>query len=199
MPMAVRTLAPQGQAPVLRVKLTRGHLSAINGIRLDECLFIRVRPTPYDSEAVVGFLCVLLRKLPASLCSFGTAHLFIALNRSRTFSSRERSNASSLNNCLVMPPIQPLKASETFSGEWSWAMSVAPILIICTVNSSKPKNVCATKTRSSKAVLVSVATWFSFLGTKSARTTFKSNYPHAWPRPPSWRIISDRTQATLSS
>jgi hypothetical protein len=64
MPMAVRTLAPQGQAPVLRVKLTCGHLSAINGIRLDECLFIRVGPTSYDSEAVVGFLRVLLRKLP---------------------------------------------------------------------------------------------------------------------------------------
>ncbi len=29
LPMAVRTWAPQGQTPILRVKLTRDHLSAI--------------------------------------------------------------------------------------------------------------------------------------------------------------------------
>jgi hypothetical protein len=29
--MAVRTWAPRGQTPVLRVKLTRDHLSAISG------------------------------------------------------------------------------------------------------------------------------------------------------------------------
>jgi hypothetical protein len=50
--------------PGLRVKLTRDHLSAISGITLDGRLFMRVRPTSYHAEAVVGFLRVLLRKLP---------------------------------------------------------------------------------------------------------------------------------------
>jgi len=31
LPMAVRSWAPRGQTPVLRVKLTRDHLSAISG------------------------------------------------------------------------------------------------------------------------------------------------------------------------
>jgi transposase len=63
LPMAVRTWAPRGQTPVLRVPLTRDHLSAISGITLDGWLFLQVRPASYDAAAVVGFLRVLLRKL----------------------------------------------------------------------------------------------------------------------------------------
>ncbi len=61
--MAVRTCAPRGQTPVLRVKLTRDHLSAISGITLDGRLFMQVRPASYDAVAVVAFLQVLLRKI----------------------------------------------------------------------------------------------------------------------------------------
>jgi transposase len=59
----VRTWAPRGQTPVLRVKLTHDHLSAISGITLDGRLFLQVREDAYDTEAVVGFLRGLLRKL----------------------------------------------------------------------------------------------------------------------------------------
>ncbi len=65
--MAVRTWAPRGQTPVLHVPLTRDHLSAISGITPDGRLFLQVRPTAYTSEAVVGFLRVLLRKLPGKI------------------------------------------------------------------------------------------------------------------------------------
>ena len=65
--MAVRTWAPRGQTPLLRVKLTRDHLSAISGITLDGRLFMQVRPISYDAEAVVGFLRVLLRKVPGKI------------------------------------------------------------------------------------------------------------------------------------
>src|SRR2546423_1050767 len=65
--MAVRTWAPQGQTPILRVKLSRDHLSAISGITLDGRLFMQVRQTTYDAEAVVGFLRVLLRKIPGKI------------------------------------------------------------------------------------------------------------------------------------
>src|SRR5579859_1495391 len=61
--MAVRTWAPRGQTPVLRVKLTRDHLSAISGITLDGRLFMQVRCASYDAAAVVAFLRVLLRKI----------------------------------------------------------------------------------------------------------------------------------------
>jgi len=65
--MAVRTWAPRGQTPIPRVKLTRDHLSAISGITLDGRLFMQVRPDSYDAEAVVGFLRVLLRKIPGKI------------------------------------------------------------------------------------------------------------------------------------
>jgi transposase len=65
--MAVRTWAPRGQTPILRVKLTRDHLSAISGITADGRLFMQVRPASYDAAAVVGFLRVLLRKISGKM------------------------------------------------------------------------------------------------------------------------------------
>jgi transposase len=59
----VRTWAPRGQTPVLRVKLTHDHLSAISGITLDGRLFMQTQEPAYTAEAVVGFLRVLLRKI----------------------------------------------------------------------------------------------------------------------------------------
>ena len=56
-----------GQTPVLRVKLTHDHLSAISGITLDGRLFLQVREDSYDGAAVVGFLRVLLRKIPGKV------------------------------------------------------------------------------------------------------------------------------------
>ncbi len=61
--MAVRTWAPRGQTPVLRVPLTRDHLSVISGITLEGRLFLQIREQPYTAETVVGFLRVLLRKI----------------------------------------------------------------------------------------------------------------------------------------
>src|SRR5437867_10699140 len=67
LPMAVRTWAPRGQTPVLRVKLTYDHLSSISGITLDGRLFLQVRPASYDAAGVVGFLRVLLRKISGKM------------------------------------------------------------------------------------------------------------------------------------
>lgn len=67
LPLAVRTWAPRGQTPILRVPLTHDPLSAIGGMTLDGRLFLQVRKQSYDGEAVVGFLRVLLRKIPGRL------------------------------------------------------------------------------------------------------------------------------------
>jgi len=67
LPMAVRTWAPRGKTPVLRVPCTRDHLSAISGITLDGRLFLQVRAASSDTAAVVGFLRVLLRKLSGKI------------------------------------------------------------------------------------------------------------------------------------
>ncbi len=63
----MRTWAPRGQTPILRVKLTYDHLSTISGITLDGRLFMQVCQECYDSEAVVDFLRVLLRKIPGKV------------------------------------------------------------------------------------------------------------------------------------
>jgi hypothetical protein len=54
--MAVRTYAPVGQTPVLRVKLTRDHLSAISGITPDGRLVMQMQDHAYRAEDVVRFL-----------------------------------------------------------------------------------------------------------------------------------------------
>jgi len=67
LPLAVRTWAPRGKTPILRVPFTHDHLSAISAITLDGRLFLRVREDNYDGEAVVDFLRVLLRKISGKL------------------------------------------------------------------------------------------------------------------------------------
>jgi transposase len=67
LPMVVRTYAPRGQAPVLRVKLTRDHLSAIGGITQQGRLFMQMQERAYNAEDVVRFLRMLLRKIPGAL------------------------------------------------------------------------------------------------------------------------------------
>ncbi len=65
--MAVRTYAPRGQTPILRVKLTRDHLAAISGITPDGRLFMQMQDHAYCSEDVVRFLRLLLRKIQGKL------------------------------------------------------------------------------------------------------------------------------------
>jgi transposase len=67
LPLAVRTWAPRGQTPVLRVKLTHDHLAAISGSTLDGRLYRPVQEEASDSGAVVGFLRVLLRTIPGTI------------------------------------------------------------------------------------------------------------------------------------
>lgn len=67
LPMVVRTYAPRGQTPVLKVKLTRDHLSAIGGLTPEGRLFMRVQDHSYKGPDVVRFLQMLLRKIPGNL------------------------------------------------------------------------------------------------------------------------------------
>jgi transposase len=61
LPGVVRTYAPRGQTPVLRLPLTRDHLSAISGITKEGRLFLRLQDRAYTSADVVPFLRQLLR------------------------------------------------------------------------------------------------------------------------------------------
>ena len=53
LPMAVRTYAPRGQTPILRVKLTRDHISAIGGITPEGRIFMQMQDHSYKGPDVV--------------------------------------------------------------------------------------------------------------------------------------------------
>jgi transposase len=63
LPHVVRTWAPCGQTPLLRVPLTHDHLAAISGITADGRLFMQTQDQAYRSPDVVRFLRLLLRKV----------------------------------------------------------------------------------------------------------------------------------------
>jgi len=67
LPMIVRTYALRGQTPVLRVELTRDHLSAIGGMTQHGQMFMQMQERAYKAEDVVRFLRLLLRKIPGPL------------------------------------------------------------------------------------------------------------------------------------
>src|SRR5436190_19260162 len=65
--MAVRTYAPCGQTPMLRVQLTRDHLSAMGGITPEGRLYMQMQDHAYDAQDVVRFLRLLLRRIAGKL------------------------------------------------------------------------------------------------------------------------------------
>jgi transposase len=67
LPFVARTYAPCGQTPVLRVALTRAHLSVIGAVTADGRLFTHIQDTAVTGTTVVAFLRQLLRQIRGKL------------------------------------------------------------------------------------------------------------------------------------
>jgi hypothetical protein len=67
LPAALRTYAPSGEAPVLRVPLTRDHISGISAITPDGQLLLAVQARAIRGPDVVRFLKHVLRHVPGPL------------------------------------------------------------------------------------------------------------------------------------
>jgi transposase len=67
LPHQVRTWARCSQTPLLRVPLTRDHRAASGALSSDGRLFLQTPSGASHSTEVVGFLRVLLRKIPGTL------------------------------------------------------------------------------------------------------------------------------------
>jgi transposase len=67
LPGAVRTYAPRGQTPVLRLPLGRDHLSVIGGVTPAGRLLMLVQERAYKSTDAVRFLKHLSRHIPGQL------------------------------------------------------------------------------------------------------------------------------------
>jgi transposase len=65
--MAIRTYAPMGQTPILKVPLTRDHLSAMGGITPQGRIFMQTQDHSYKGPDAVRFLQLLLREIPGKL------------------------------------------------------------------------------------------------------------------------------------
>lgn len=63
----MRTYAPTGQTPVLRVPLSRDHLSVIAGLTLGGRLLVQMQERAYQGPDVVGYLQHLLRHVRGKL------------------------------------------------------------------------------------------------------------------------------------
>jgi DDE superfamily endonuclease len=153
-------MAPRGQTPVLRVKLTRDHLSAISGITLDGRLFLQVRKASYDATAVVSFLRVLLRKIsgPILLIWDGSP-----IHRAKEIKAFLQRGAAKRLHQEQLPGYAPdLNPDE---GIWNyreagsnWAMSVVAIWITYTASSFGPESACGIRRRSFAIALVNAGT-----------------------------------------
>ncbi len=67
LPAKVRTYAPCGQTPILRVPLTRDHLSAISALTAGGRILMQVQDEAFRGPRVVRFLRHLLRHIPGKL------------------------------------------------------------------------------------------------------------------------------------
>ena len=67
LPAGVWTYAPRGQTPMLRVPLTRDHLSAISAITPAGKLYMMVQGGAFKGPAIVRFLRHLLHHIPGKL------------------------------------------------------------------------------------------------------------------------------------
>src|SRR5258708_26738789 len=67
LPLAVRTYAPIGKPPILRVKLTHDHLSAIGAITPEGKILMQTQDHSYKGGDVVGLLQVVTREIPGKL------------------------------------------------------------------------------------------------------------------------------------
>jgi len=65
--MVVRTYAPLGETPIIKVRLTYDHLSAISGITAQGRLFMSVQACSFKSPGVVRFLDHLLHHIPGKI------------------------------------------------------------------------------------------------------------------------------------
>ena len=164
----------------------------MSGITLDGRLFMQVRPTSYDAEAVVGALRVCsYAKSPARSSSSGMARLFTGRTRSRPFGSRGAAKRLHLEQLPgYAPDLNPDEGIWNYrEASWSWGMSVVPISMSCLAHSCKPKNVCATKRRASKAAPESRGYLVSFLSARSVVTNaMHSHVRSKFPGVPSARL-----------
>lgn len=122
----MRSYAPRGHPPVLRVPLTRDHLAAISGITPDGRLFQLVQEQAVHGEEVGGFLRHLLRHIPGQLLVLWDG---APIHRSRVVKQFLREGAAARLHLEQLPGYAPdLNADE---GIWQYLKRVELRNVCC--------------------------------------------------------------------
>jgi DDE superfamily endonuclease len=165
LPLAVRTWAPRGATPILRVPLTREHLWVISAITRRDACSGQVRTDNYDGEAVVGFLRVLLRKLAGKalvIWDGSPIHHGQAVKDFLSAGAARRLQLERLPGYAPdLHPGTPMRASGTPSSASNWALSAPPLWRTCVTACGAPRSACATSPTSSAPAHDSADTCFS--------------------------------------
>lgn len=120
LPMSVRTFAPIGQTPILRVKLTHDHLSAISAVSMAGDLYFALQAQSYDSTTVILFLEQLLSKMVGKLLIIWDG---APIHRSKAIRAFLAEGAAKRLHLEQLPGYAPdLNPDE---GVWNWLKRVA--------------------------------------------------------------------------
>jgi hypothetical protein len=120
LPMAVRTYAPRGETPELRVKQTHEHLSAISAVSHAGQLVFHLQDESFHSEEVVAFLQHLLYILSGPLVVIWDN---ASIHRSQVIKEFLQTAEARRLHLEALPSYAPdLNPDE---GVWNWLKGVA--------------------------------------------------------------------------
>ncbi len=120
LPMAVRTYAPVGQTPVLRVPQTHDHLSAISAVSAAGRLVFHLQDDSFHSEEVVEFLRYVLFVFAGPLVIIWDN---ASIHRSQVIKEFLRTEEAHRLHLEALPSYAPdLNPDE---GVWNWLKRVA--------------------------------------------------------------------------
>lgn len=115
LPLCVRTFAPRGQTPILRVPLAHPHLSVISAISLQGACYAAIQSTAFTSTTVIAFLHQLLDQIPGHVTVLWDG---APIHRSQAIKSFLAEGAAHRLHLERLPAYAPdLNPDE---GVWSW-------------------------------------------------------------------------------
>jgi len=126
LPALVRTWAPKGETPTLRLPLTRDHLSVIGALTSEGRLLTWTHEKTVNGESAVAFLKHLLQEIPGKLLVIWDGAM---IHRCRAVKRFLSEGAASRLQLLRLPGYAP--ELNPVEGVWRWLKRVALANVCC--------------------------------------------------------------------
>ena len=123
---AVRSYAPKGQTPILRIPLTHDHLSVISAVTPTGKLYVHLQEQAFKGESIVQFLQALLEQMTGKLLIIWDG---LAAHRGEAVKAFLRAGAAQRIHLERLPPYAPdLNPTE---GIWQYLKYVEMKNVCC--------------------------------------------------------------------